>query len=153
MKHKEMINHPSHYGGAKIHDYEVIKVIEAWELDFHLGTALKYIPRAGKKDPSKTIEDLKKSIWYINRKLEMVQKGKFEYRRTDLSIELNSTKHIYNIWKVIEGFNINDLYLDGSIQYLYFISESNYKGNMMNNFKQAIYNINFHIKHIIGKGE
>ena len=152
MKHKEMINNPAWYGGAK-NPYEVIKVIEAWELDFHLGTALKYIPRAGKKDPSKTIEDLKKSIWYINRKIEMVQKGKFEYRRTNLSIELNSTKHFYNIWKVIEGFNINDLYLDGSIQCLYFISESNYKENMMNNFKQAIYNINFHIKHIIGKGE
>jgi hypothetical protein len=28
---------------------------------------VKYIARAGKKDPEKTSEDLKKAIWYINR--------------------------------------------------------------------------------------
>lgn len=65
----EQVNHPLHYGGED-NPYEVIKVIEAWGLDFHLGTAVKYIPRAGKKDPSKEIEDLKKAIWYINRKIQ-----------------------------------------------------------------------------------
>ena len=29
---KEMVNHPSHYGG-KDNPYEVIKVIENWNLD------------------------------------------------------------------------------------------------------------------------
>jgi hypothetical protein len=29
--------------------YEAIKVIEAWDLDFNLGNAVKYISRAGKK--------------------------------------------------------------------------------------------------------
>ena len=152
MKHKEMINNPAWYGGAK-NPYEVIKVIEAWELDFHLGTALKYIPRAGKKDPSKTIEDLKKSIWYINRKIELVKKERFEYRRFSLSVILNNPENIYNIWNVIKGFNINNLYLDNSIQYLYYSSENHCKENMIKNLNQSIYSINFHIKHIIGKGE
>jgi len=61
---KENINHPTHYSPGT---YEVINVIEAWDLDFHLGNAVKYIARAGKKDPDKTIEDLQKAIWYIQR--------------------------------------------------------------------------------------
>lgn len=64
----ETIVHPEHYGGDT--PYEVIKVIDAWELDFQLGNAVKYIARAGKKDPSKEIEDLKKAQFYIELKLK-----------------------------------------------------------------------------------
>jgi len=42
-------------------------VIEDWELPFHLGNALKYIARAGRKDPSKVREDISKAIWYLER--------------------------------------------------------------------------------------
>lgn len=69
---KEAVDHPDHYGGED-NPYEVIKVIEAWELDFHLGNAVKYIPRAGKKDPSKEVEDLKKAVWYIKRKIKLLE--------------------------------------------------------------------------------
>ena len=62
----EMVNHPSHYGG-KDNPYEAIKVIEAWDLGFNLGNAVKYIARAGKKDPAKRRQDLEKAIWYIER--------------------------------------------------------------------------------------
>lgn len=58
------VNHPSHYNDGKI---EVIEFIEDKNLGFHLGNAIKYISRAGKKDKTKTIEDLEKAIWYINR--------------------------------------------------------------------------------------
>lgn len=60
----DKVNHPDHYGGDTT--YEVIKVIHAWELGFDLGNAVKYIARAGKKDPDKHIEDLKKAVFYIN---------------------------------------------------------------------------------------
>lgn len=60
----EPVNHPSHYNSGK---YEVIDVIEDWNLDFSLGNAVKYIARAGKKDKTKIKEDLEKAIWYINR--------------------------------------------------------------------------------------
>ena len=40
----EQVNHPQHYGGEN-NPYEAIKVIEAWDLDFHLGNTVKYIPR------------------------------------------------------------------------------------------------------------
>lgn len=64
------VNHPSHYTSGKI---EVIDFIEDKGLGFHLGNAIKYISRAGKKDPNKTIEDLRKAIWYINRQISLLE--------------------------------------------------------------------------------
>lgn len=68
---KNLINHPQHYGG-KENPYEAIKVIEAWGLDFCLGNTVKYISRAGKKD--NTVQDLKKAIWYLERKVAQLEK-------------------------------------------------------------------------------
>lgn len=73
MTKEEKINHPSHYGGDTT--YEAIKVIEAWGLDFHLGNTVKYISRAGRKDPTKTIEDLEKAQWYLQRKITQLKNG------------------------------------------------------------------------------
>ena len=67
---KEMINHPSHYNDGKI---EVIDFIEDKNLNFHRGNAVKYIARAGKKDKSKEVEDLKKAPWYIEREIKRVE--------------------------------------------------------------------------------
>jgi len=72
---KEMVKNPDHYGGAS-NPYEAIKVIENWNLDFHLGNTVKYISRAGKKDPSKEIEDLKKALFYLDRKIKNLENGK-----------------------------------------------------------------------------
>lgn len=59
-----VINHPEYYNTGK---YEVISVIEDWNLGFHLGNAVKYIARAGRKDRDEYIKDLEKAAWYINR--------------------------------------------------------------------------------------
>lgn len=77
FKTKETVNHPDHYHPGT---YEAINVIEAWNLDFCLGNAIKYISRLGRKSDSsltqkeKNIDDLKKAIWYLNRELEGIQK-------------------------------------------------------------------------------
>ena len=63
------INHPAHYTTGKI---EVIDYIEDQKLPYHLGNAVKYISRAGKKDKDKTVEDLKKAVWYIERYIGMI---------------------------------------------------------------------------------
>ncbi len=62
----ENVNHPDHYKAGNL---EVIDIIEEYGLDFHLGNAVKYILRAGRKteDP---IEDLEKAVWYIQRFLD-----------------------------------------------------------------------------------
>ena len=70
----ELVNHPHHYGGVD-NQYEVIKVIEATQMDFHIGNAYKYIARAGKKGVDKEIQDLQKAIWYIERKIQLLENG------------------------------------------------------------------------------
>ena len=68
----DAVNHPSHYTYGNI---EVIEYIEDKKLDYCLGNAVKYISRAGKKDPAKEIEDLQKADWDINRRIrELEQK-------------------------------------------------------------------------------
>lgn len=64
---EDIVNHPPHYMFGGI---EVIDAIEAWGLGFHLGNAVKYIARAGKKDGAVFEEDLAKAAWYINRKID-----------------------------------------------------------------------------------
>lgn len=70
---KEQVDHPSHYGG-KENQYEAIKVIDAWDLGFSLGNTVKYISRAGKKDPTKEIEDLKKALFYLEHHIKTLEK-------------------------------------------------------------------------------
>ena len=67
------VNHPAHYGGAE-NPYEAIKVIEAWDLGFCLGNTVKYISRAGRKDPNKRLEDLRKAQWYLAHEIEREEK-------------------------------------------------------------------------------
>ena len=67
----DAVNHPVHYGGAD-NPYEAIKVIEDWNLGFCLGNTVKYILRAGKKDPA--LQDLKKARWYLDREIQNLEK-------------------------------------------------------------------------------
>ena len=75
IHNKEMVNGPAHYGG-KENPYEVIKVCEEWGLDkdAYLFNVIKYVARAGKKDPSKEYEDLKKAAFYLDRKIKNLEK-------------------------------------------------------------------------------
>lgn len=68
----EQVNHPKHYGGAD-NPYEAIKVIEAWNLGFCLGNTVKYISRAGKKETDKTVQDLEKAKWYLDKEIEKLK--------------------------------------------------------------------------------
>lgn len=69
MSDNKAVDHPDHYGGAD-NPYEVIRVIRAWDLDFWMGNTVKYIARAGKKDPNKKLEDLEKARWYLDDKIK-----------------------------------------------------------------------------------
>lgn len=67
------VNHPAHY--RKDTGYEAIDVIEAWDLNFNLGNALKYISRCGMKGTGTAVEDLKKAMWYIEREIKNQEKA------------------------------------------------------------------------------
>jgi hypothetical protein len=74
----DRISRPSYYCEDRL--IEPIEVIEDWSLNYHLGSAIKYISRAGRKlygfsqfeDDAilSEIEDLKKAIWYMQRRIK-----------------------------------------------------------------------------------
>lgn len=68
MSEKETVNHPSHYN-MHPKGIEVIDIIE--HMDFCTGNAIKYIMRAEYKNNE--VEDLKKAVWYLNRKIETLR--------------------------------------------------------------------------------
>ena len=61
------VNNPDHYTDGGI---ETIDYIEAKGLGYHLGNAVKYISRAGKKGTNQGLEDLRKAQWYLARAIE-----------------------------------------------------------------------------------
>ena len=65
---QEIIKSPKHDTAGR--DIEPIDVIEDWQLPHHLGCALKYIARASVKQNEG--EDLLKAIWYLKRRLDIV---------------------------------------------------------------------------------
>lgn len=75
MQNKTTLNNninPNYYRNG----IEVIDFIEAYGLNFHRGNAVKYIARAGKKNPDREAEDLQKAVWYLNREIERLAKNK-----------------------------------------------------------------------------
>ena len=64
------VNHPSHYTKGKI---EVADFIADQKLNFDRGNAVKYVCRAGTKDPEKEIQDLEKAIWYIKHEIKTLK--------------------------------------------------------------------------------
>lgn len=71
---KDDVNRPEHYKSEN--GLEVIEVIEAFELDFNLGNAIKYILRAGKKDDES--QDLRKAVWYLRREINKLEEREEE---------------------------------------------------------------------------
>ena len=60
----EMVNHPKHYN---VKGFEVIDIIDAFNLNFNMGNALKYLLRADRK--GNKVQDLQKALWYLQREI------------------------------------------------------------------------------------
>ena len=101
----DAVNHPSHYTDGKI---EVITYIDDKNFNYCRGNAIKYISRAGKKNPEKEIEDLKKAEWYIHHEIERLQKIKAQ-KIKDQKIKEKASKMAKESWtelpKTITRFN------------------------------------------------
>lgn len=67
-----MVEHPQHYNKGK---YEVIDVINDWDLNFDLGNVVKYIARAEHK--GNKLEDLEKALFYLHYEVDRL-KGRFD---------------------------------------------------------------------------
>lgn len=67
---------PNHYkdGPPCLHCGKPIEcIVIARHMNFNLGNALKYMWRAGKKDPTKLIEDTKKARWYLDDEIKRLE--------------------------------------------------------------------------------
>lgn len=63
----------SHYasldGSTTVQD-----VIEAFGMNWNRGNAIKYLIRAGRKDPDKELDDLRKALSYIEYEIARLEK-------------------------------------------------------------------------------
>ena len=110
------INHPSHYTEGR--KYETIEVIEDWGLSYRLGNAVKYVSRAGRKDPAKTIEDLKKAVWYVEREIQALEGARSPYNVSyqdvlqDAAYEAsNGSEPLYEYGITIPQADVDDSHL------------------------------------------
>lgn len=69
LREYEFIKHPAHYAEGR--KYEPKDVIRDWELNFNLGSAVKYISRAGRKGDK--IEDLKKARQFLDFEIDALE--------------------------------------------------------------------------------
>lgn len=65
----DLVHKPSHYCFSK---YEPKDVIREWGLNFNLGSAVKYIARAGRKDD--ILQDLMKAREFLSFEIEAIEK-------------------------------------------------------------------------------
>lgn len=72
----DSVNSPAHYTDGKI---EVADFIADKNFNFFLGNVVKYISRAGKKDPLKHLEDLQKARWYLDREIKRITDAATDY--------------------------------------------------------------------------
>jgi hypothetical protein len=61
------VDHPKHYNSHPS-GVECIQVVE--HMDFVIGNIVKYAWRAGLKDGTSRMEDLKKCLWYAQRAVQ-----------------------------------------------------------------------------------
>lgn len=71
MENFDVVKRPKHYCFSKI---EPRVVIREWGLNFNLGSALKYIVRAGRKDDA--VQDLEKARQYLEFEIEALKSEK-----------------------------------------------------------------------------
>ena len=68
VKPRDIVNSPPHYNSHPS-GIECIEITQ--HMDFCIGNAMKYLWRCGKKDDD--IQDLKKAVWYINKKIKILE--------------------------------------------------------------------------------
>lgn len=62
------VNHPAHYT-----HYQGLEIIDLTEqMNFNKGNAVKYVARAGLKNPDTEVQDLEKAVWYIQREIDRI---------------------------------------------------------------------------------
>ena len=91
---KEWVNHPDHYNKHPS-GVECIDIIR--HMSYNIGAVMKYLWRAGIKDPDKEIEDLKKAKFYLEDEIKRLERMHGELTPCSLSIRTtgNRKRNVY----------------------------------------------------------
>jgi hypothetical protein len=76
------VKHPSHYTEGR--KFEPKDVIYDWGLNFNLGSAVKYISRAGRKDDA--VQDLKKAQEFIQFEIDAIEAERAELAKAERDV-------------------------------------------------------------------
>lgn len=72
VENADSVSNPLYYTEGWSNGAEVIDLTE--HLSFCAGNVVKYVCRAGRKDPDKYVEDLEKARWYLDREIGRVRR-------------------------------------------------------------------------------
>ncbi len=92
------IKHPSHYAEGR--NYEPKDVIRDWGLNFNLGSAIKYISRAGRKDD--IVQDLKKAQQFIQFEIDAIEAERYEAPAPKCEDTPNVVEVSEEEWKAVQ---------------------------------------------------
>ena len=88
----DVVKNPDHYCAGR--KYEPRKVIHDWGLNFNLGSAVKYISRAGRKDD--ILQDLKKAKQFLEFEIEELESKKtFDALKSLATDDLPTTEELW----------------------------------------------------------
>lgn len=73
VENPDNVSHPQHYADGWSNGAEVIDLAE--HLSFCAGNVVKYVCRAGRKDPVEYVEDLEKARWYLDHEITRVKRN------------------------------------------------------------------------------
>lgn len=98
---KDMVKRPDHYCFSK---FEPKDVIREWGLNFNLGSAVKYIARAGRKDD--IVQDLKKAREFLSFEIEALEadRGLTEEEQKELEEITKKNAEISRALRFYRGF-------------------------------------------------
>ncbi len=66
----DVVKNPKHY---EQYEFEPVSFIMKNELSFWMGNVIKYVMRAGTKDDTDEVQDLKKAIRYIEMRINQLE--------------------------------------------------------------------------------
>lgn len=82
------VNHPKHYTSDPS-GVECIQITR--HRNFNVGNAIKYLWRAGLKDDTRHIEDLRKAVWYIEDEIARLETIEQKRPRINLHVGTPAT--------------------------------------------------------------
>lgn len=102
---KKDLIYPDYYGGQGA-PYSPVKVSRAWNLNFPLGSAIKYIARAGKKHKDTYVEDLRKAITFLTEEIEAAESSQKAPHRMSILEGSKKPTHQENIAQKSQAYDV-----------------------------------------------